>query len=79
MNTPILYIVIPCYNEHEVLPISAPMFLGKLREMIGNGLVAEESRILFVNDGSRDNTWEIIVSLAQEDPHYLGISQSRNR
>lgn len=76
---PILYIVIPCYNEEAVLPITAPLFAGKVRELIGAGLVRENSRVLFVNDGSRDNTWNIIQRLSQEDPVYSGISLSRNR
>lgn len=78
-NRPVLWIVIPCYNEQEVLPITAPMFLKKIKQLAGEGLIAEESRILFVNDGSRDRTWEIISALSETDPHYLGISQSRNR
>ncbi|MGN0975513.1 MAG: glycosyltransferase family 2 protein, partial [Gemmiger sp.] len=76
---PILYIVIPCYNEQEVLPITAPLFLQKINELAGLGKISPASRVLFVNDGSRDNTWQIICDLAQSDPHYLGISQSRNR
>ena len=76
---PILYIVIPCYNEEAVLSITAPQFLEKLRQLTAAGKIAEESRVLFVNDGSRDRTWEIISELAASDEHYLGISQSRNR
>ena len=76
---PRLFIVIPCYNEQEVLPITAPMFLSKLRELTAAGKITEDSRVLFVNDGSRDNTWPIIEDLARSDPHYIGISQSRNR
>lgn len=79
MEKPVLYIVIPCYNEQEVLPITAPMFLNKLNALINGGLIAEGSRILFVNDGSTDGTWELIRSLSEENKHYLGISQSRNR
>ena len=79
MNRPVLWIIIPCYNEQEVLPVTAPMFGDKLRSLIGSGRVDDSSRILFVNDGSRDSTWEIICRLADTDPHYLGISQSRNR
>ena len=77
--TPVLYIVIPCYNEEAVLPITAPQFLQKLRDLIAAGKIAENSRVLFVNDGSRDRTWEIITALSKSDPHYIGISQSRNR
>lgn len=76
---PILWIVIPCYNEQEVLPITAPMFLDKIRQLAQAGLVSDDSRILFVNDGSRDRTWEIIRELAGSDVHFRGISQSRNR
>ena len=76
---PILYIVIPCYNEQEVLPITAPMFLQKLSDLSAAGKIRPESRVLFVNDGSKDKTWQIICGLAASDPHYLGISQSRNR
>lgn len=79
MRMPILYLIIPCYNEERVLPETAPMFLAELQKMIGEGKIAQESRILFVNDGSRDQTWEIIKKLASEDPHYQGIAQSRNR
>ena len=78
MNT-VLYIVIPCYNEEKVLPITAPMFLNELNTLIEAGKISPESRILFVNDGSRDKTWEIIQSLAKQEPHYIGICQSRNR
>ena len=76
---PILYIVIPCYNEQEVLPITAPLFLQKISDLSAAGKISPDSRILFVNDGSKDKTWEIIHTLAAADEHYLGISQSRNR
>ena len=78
-NKPKLCIVIPCYNEEEVLPITAPMFLDKINELIGLGLISEESKILFVNDGSKDKTWEIIEKLSNTDDKFIGISQSRNR
>ena len=76
---PILYIVIPCYNEQEVLPITAPLFLQKISDLSAAGKISPDSRVLFVNDGSKDKTWEIIQTLAAADEHYLGISQSRNR
>ena len=76
---PCLYIVIPCYNEEAVLPVTAPMFLEKLKALINSDKISDSSRILFVNDGSKDSTWEIIRSLARQDEHFLGISQSRNR
>lgn len=76
---PILWMVIPCYNEKDVLPITAPMFLEQLQTMISKDKISSQSRILFVNDGSKDETWDIICKLAQEEEHYIGISQSRNR
>ncbi len=79
MSAPTLFIVIPCYNEEEVLPITAPMFLNKLLSLVHEGKIADASRIMFVNDGSRDRTWEIISELSRSDEHYIGISQSRNR
>ena len=78
-NTPVLYIIIPCYNEQEVLPITAPQFLQKIRDLAGAGKISPDSRVLFVNDGSKDRTWAIINELAAADPHYIGICQSRNR
>ena len=76
---PILWIVIPCYNEEQVLPLTAPMFLEKLHQLAEEGKISRNSRILFVNDGSKDRTWDIIRDLAASDEHYLGICQSRNR
>lgn len=76
---PILYIVIPCYNEEEVLPLTSKMFLGKLNALIESKKISDKSRILFVNDGSKDKTWEIIQRLSKDDYHYAGIAQSRNR
>ena len=78
-SRPILWIVITCYNEEDVLPITAPMFLEQIQTMISKEKISAKSRILFVNDGSKDSTWDIICKLAQDDEHYIGISQSRNR
>ncbi len=75
----ILWMVIPCYNEESVLPITSPMFLEELQDLIQKGKISDESKILLVNDGSRDNTWNIIKELSASDPHFIGISQSRNR
>ena len=61
---PILYMIIPCYNEESVLHITAPMFLQKLEQLEKDGKIHEVSRILFVNDGSKDRTWEIIKELS---------------
>ena len=76
---PVLYIVIPCYNEQEVLPITSGMFRDKLRQLAGEGKISPDSRVLFVNDGSKDNTWAIIQKLAEEDACFEGICLSRNR
>ena len=79
MNPPVLYIVIPCYNEQEVLPVTSGMFLEKINSLIAKGRVAPESRVVFVNDGSKDNTWNIIQELANSDEHFEGVCLSRNR
>lgn len=78
MRVPNLYIIIPCYNEHEMLPITSKQFLDKLKQLIQADKILENSRILLVDDGSRDNTWEIICGLAAGDEHFAGIRQSRN-
>ena len=79
MKKPILYIVVPCYNEEAVLPITSRQFKKKLDELIEKGLTDPKSRLLFVNDGSHDATWEIIKGLADSSEAYMGISLSRNR
>ena len=79
MSRPILWIVVPCYNEEQVLPLTAPMFLRKLQDLAARGKISENSRVLFVNDGSADRTWEIIRELSETDGHFIGICQSRNR
>ena len=79
MKTPVLYMVIPCYNEQEVLPVTSGMFLEKLNCLIERGRIAPESRVVFVNDGSKDDTWQMIQNLAQSDEHFEGICLSRNR
>jgi len=76
---PILYIVIPCYNEQEVLPVTAPIFREKMENLIKTERIDSKSRILFVNDGSKDETWKIITALKGESELFSGISLSRNR
>lgn len=76
---PVLYIIIPCYNEEEVLPVTSSMFLDKITTLAAQGKISDSSRVMFVNDGSSDRTWKIIQELAQRDRHFIGISQSRNR
>ena len=78
-HKPVLYIVIPCYNEESVLPITSGMFRDKVRQLADAGKISDKSRILFVNDGSKDKTWEIITALSAKDPCFQGIAQSRNR
>lgn len=76
---PVLYIVIPCYNEEKVLPVTSGMFLEKLKSLISEAVISDDSRIMFVNDGSRDSTWDIITELSEEEKYFTGISLSRNR
>lgn len=76
---PSLCIVIPCYNEEEVLPITAPKFLEKILQLGREGKISGESKIMFVDDGSKDSTWEIIRRLSESNKYYIGIRQSRNR
>ena len=79
MKLPVLYIVIPCYNEQQVLPVTAPMFFAKLRQLMADGLIAPASRAVFVNDGSKDATWSIIRELAAKEELAEGVCLSRNR
>lgn len=74
-----LFLIVPCYNESAVLHITADYFLNELTFLIKQGKISDESKILFVNDGSKDDTWDIIQALARSDKHFIGISQSRNR
>ncbi len=78
MKEEILYIVIACYNEEEVLPETSTKVLEKLNKLIDNKKISSKSRILFVNDGSKDKTWEMIEELHKGDKHYLGLCLSRN-
>ncbi|MGM9637639.1 MAG: glycosyltransferase family 2 protein [Eubacteriales bacterium] len=75
----ILFTVIPCYNEEEVLPETSSRLLKKYGTLIEGGIISPESRILFVNDGSKDKTWQIIERLHGENPLFTGINLSRNR
>lgn len=75
----ILYLVIPCYNEEEVLPETAARLFEKLEKLIAEEKVSPKSKILFVNDGSRDRTWEIICGLHEKNPLFSGLCLSRNR
>lgn len=79
MMAPVLYLVIPCYNEEQVLPLTSGKFKGKLDELIEAGKISSKSRVMFVNDGSKDTTWDILTSLCEESEEYCAISLSRNR
>ncbi len=76
---PIVYFVVPCYNEEAVLPETIKRLTAKLNQMIGNGKVSEESRMLFVDDGSKDNTWNIIEEQSKQNKYVGGVKLSRNR
>lgn len=76
---PVLYIVVPCYNEEKVLPVTAPEFLNKIDDLVSKEKISSESKVMFVDDGSKDNTWQIIKAFTQKDHRVVGISQSRNR
>lgn len=77
-SCPILYIVIPCFNEETVLPVTNTLFLDKLKDFIAAGEISAKSRILFVDDGSRDNTWSVISELHQKNAYFEGLKLSRN-
>ena len=79
MRGNILYTVIPCYNEEEALPETARQLGEKYAALIASGAISEESRIAFVNDGSKDRTWELICALHRENALFTGINLSRNR
>lgn len=75
-----LYIVVPCYNEEEVLPETSRQLKGKMLELLHNGKISPSSKILFVDDGSRDKTWDMIAELHQKEPEFFsGLKLSRNK
>jgi len=74
-----LYIVVPCYNEEEVLPETSRRLEEKLKALIAAGKISGKSRALFVNDGSKDATWQVISRLCQRSPLFCGVDLSRNR
>ncbi|MBR7070876.1 MAG: glycosyltransferase family 2 protein [Clostridia bacterium] len=79
MSDTVLYLIVPCYNEEKVLPITVPLFMQKIEELAEKGIISGKSRILFVNDGSKDKTWDLICGFAAKNARVIGISQSRNR
>lgn len=78
-NGTVLYIVVPCYNEEEVLPETAKRLKEKLNRLAEESKIAPQSRVMFVNDGSKDRTWELIEELHRSDPVFSGVDLSRNR
>ena len=74
-----LYIVVPCYNEQEVLPETSKRLLEKLQSLVLKNKIADNSRIMFVNDGSKDQTWSMIKGLCEENSAFAGVNLSRNR
>ncbi len=76
---PVIYMVIPCYNEEEVLPETSRRLNEKYDALIASGAISPQSRVVFVNDGSKDRTWEIIRSLHQSNPRFSGVDLTRNR
>lgn len=79
MKQETLYIVIPCYNEEAVLPETEKRLTAKLGKMIENGLISDKSRMVFVDDGSKDKTWSMISEMYEKNPYVLGIKSSKNR
>jgi glycosyltransferase involved in cell wall biosynthesis len=77
-NAPVLFIVIPCYNEQEALPITAKRLVELTDDMLEKGLIAPESRIVLVDDGSRDDTWKVISDLHAADPRFEGVKLAHN-
>ena len=74
-----LMVVIPCYNEEEVLPETSRRLVEKMASLVKKGLITPDSRVLLVNDGSRDRTWQMICDLHKENPLFEGVKLSRNR
>ena len=74
----VCYLVVPCYNEEKALPKSAPVFLSKIEELIKQGNISGKSKIMFVDDGSKDKTWDIIEDLHKQNPIFIGLKLSRN-
>ena len=74
-----VFLAIPCYNEQEVLPETSKQLREKMNSLINSGKISDKSRIVFINDGSADNTWQIISELHSSDKIFQGIKLSRNK
>ena len=78
-TNPILYLVVPCYNEEEIIRDSAKTFKEKMTELISNNLISDKSRVMFVNDGSKDKTWELIEAEHEKYPYQVyGVKLAKN-
>ena len=75
----VLYIVVPCYNEEEVLEETTRQLKEKMEYLIKDKKISKESRVMYVNDGSKDNTWKMIEEISEKEKLFTGISLSRNR
>ena len=78
-NAPVIYIVVPCYNEEEVLPLTAEFLGKKLDDLTRSRRIHPGSRVLMVDDGSKDRTWKLIEELHEKDERFAGVKLSRNR
>ena len=79
MGEPVLYVVVPCYNEEEVLPETSKRLKEKMERLMEAGKISRKSKVMFVNDGSKDRTWTMIEELHRSDPLFSGVNLSRNR
>ncbi len=79
MKKEILYIVVPCYNEEAVLEETTKQLKKKMEYLVKNGLISDESRVMYVNDGSNDKTWKLIEDISNKEKYFTGLSLSRNR
>ena len=75
----ILYVVVPCYNEEEVLEETTKQLKVKMEKLVKDKIVSEKSRVMYVNDGSKDKTWDLIQKISKREKYFTGISLSRNR
>lgn len=75
----VLYVVVPCYNEEEVLEETTRQLKEKMESLIKDKKISKESRVMYVNDGSKDNTWKMIEEISEKEKLFTGISLSRNR
>lgn len=75
---PVCFIVVPCYNEEKALPKSTPVFLNKIQDLIQKQIISQDSKVLFIDDGSKDKTWQIIENLHKDNPVFIGLKLARN-